>query len=131
MNIFNRKKTDEADEYVIETDDRLIVFDSDNRTSDINFVTKITSDSIIVDGLYVVPIKDCEVTTGRNGRNFFYRAPQESITETQRLAQLEKNMILSQITAYTPPVLPNSIDWVKGLLFGMLFIAMIIIAIVA
>lgn len=131
MSIFNRKKNDEADEYVIETDDRLIIFDVDNRTSDINFITDITDEAVIVRGLYKVPILDCEVTTGKNGRNFFYRAPQESVRETERLARLEKSMILTQITAYTPPVMPNSIDWVKGLLFGMLFIAMIIIAFVA
>jgi len=123
-----RKKDDEENEFNIQTDDILIVFDSDNLTSDINYITHIDDESVTVDGLYKVPIADCDITTGRNGRNFFYKAPQKSIQETERLARLEKSIVLTQITAYEPPLMPNSIDWIKGLLFAMLFLAFIIIA---
>src|SRR5690625_217237 len=123
-----RKKDDEENEFNIQTDDILIVFDSDNLTSDINYITYIDDESVTVDGLYKVPIADCDITTGRNGRNFFYKAPQKSIQETERLARLEKSIVLTQITAYEPPLMPNSIDWIKGLLFAMLFLAFIIIA---
>ena len=130
MKLFTRKK-DENNEYSFETNDLLIVFDMDNRTSDINPVTEITEEAVTVDGMYKVPLADCEITTGRDGRNFFYRAPHESIKETERLAALEQSMVLSQITSYEPPIPPNSIDWTKGLLFGLVFIAFIIIAVVA
>lgn len=130
MKLFSRKR-DEENEYSFETNDLLIVFDMDNRTSDINHITHITEESVTVEGLYKVPLADCEITTGRDGRNFFYRAPHESIKETERLAALEQSMVLTQITSYEPPIPPNSIDWTKGLLFGLVFIAFIIIAVVA
>ncbi|MCM3708584.1 hypothetical protein M3205_23355 [Cytobacillus firmus] len=123
---FKRK---EDDEFLFETTDILIVFDNDNKTSDIKTITDFTEDSVIVAGHYKVPILDCEITTGKEGRNFFYRAPSRSIEETGRLAQLEMNMVLEQITAYKPPIPPSSMDWTKGLLFGLLFIAFIVIAV--
>lgn len=123
---FKRK---EEDEFIFETTDILIVFDNDNKTSDIKTITDFTEDSVIVAGHYKVPILDCEITTGKEGRNFFYRAPSRSIEETGRLAQLEMNMVLEQITAYKPPIPPTSMDWTKGLLFGLVFIAFIVIAV--
>lgn len=125
---FNRKK---RDEYSMDTDDFLIVFDNDKKTSDIKRVTIVQDEYVEVTGYYKVPLKDCEITVGAEGRNFFYRAPSQSITETERLAKLEFNTVLSQITAYKPPVPPSSMDWTKGMLFGLLFIAFIIVAIVA
>ena len=107
----------------------MIVFDDEKKTSDINRITSITEDSVIVAGFYKVPILDCEITNGKEGRNFFYRAPSRSIQETGRLAQLEMNMVLEQITAYKPPVPPSSMDWTKGLLFGLVFIAFIVMGI--
>lgn len=123
------KKDDE--EYEVETNDLLIVFDNDKKTSDIRTVTDIDEESVIVAGYYKVPIQDCEITVGANGRNFFYRAPSRSVEETQRLAQLELSTVLTQITAYRPPELPTAFDWTKALLFVLVFIAFIIIAVVA
>lgn len=124
-------KRKDGDEYVFETTDLLIVFDDENKTSDIKTITTITEDSVIVAGYYKVPILDCEITTGKEGRNFFYRAPSRSIQETGRLAQLEINSVLEQITSYKPPVPPTSMDWTKGLLFGLVFIAFVILGISA
>jgi hypothetical protein len=121
--MFGFKKKD--DEFSFETNDILIVFDDDNKTSDIRRITEITEDSVIVAGYKIVPLLDCEVTTGKEGRNFFYRAPSRSVQETGRLAQLEMNMVLEQITAYKPPVPPTSMDWTKGLLFGGIFLCVI------
>ncbi|WP_018931350.1 hypothetical protein [Gracilibacillus lacisalsi] len=129
MALLNRKKTE--DEFNLETDDLLIVFDNEKKTSDIKHVTDITDDSVICMGYYKVPLSDCEITVGEMGRNFFYRAPSRSVEETERLAQLEMNTVLSQITAYQPPALPSSLDWTKGILFALIFIAFIIIAVVA
>ena len=123
MGLFSRKNEDE--EYNFETDDILIVFDDENKTSDIKNITAIAEGSVIVAGFYKVPIEDCEITTGKLGRNFFYRAPTQSIKETHRLAKLEMDIVLNQITAYKPPVLPASMDWMKGLLFGTVFLLII------
>lgn len=92
-----RKK---KEDFFEETDDILVVFDDEQKTSDIQRITEITEEAIIVNGLYKVPYHDCEITTGPDGRIFFYRAPSQSIKETKRLAQLEKNTVLQQITNY-------------------------------
>jgi len=128
MAILNRRRNPE-DEYAFETNDLLIVFDDEKKTSDIQRITAIEENTLYVSGKYAIPILDCEITTGAEGRNFFYRAPSQSIKETQRLAQLEKSMVLNQITAYKEPVSPASFDWTKGLLFGLLFLAFIILGI--
>lgn len=125
MGFLNRKK---EQDFVVETSDLLIVFDDEQRTSDIRRVSAVEAGAVICAGYYKVPVLDCEITTGREGRNFFYRAPSQSITETERLAQLELNEVLTQITAYKPPVPPTSMDWTKGLLFGLLFVAIIVMA---
>lgn len=129
MGLLRGKKEDE-NQFNYETNDLLIVFDDDNRTSDIQVVTDF-SDNAVTGETYKVPLEDCEITTGRDGRNFFYRAPAQSIKETHRLAELERNMVLTQITAYRPPVHPASIDWVKGLLIALIFIAFIVLGFVA
>jgi hypothetical protein len=123
MGLLNKRKNE--DEYIFETTDLLIVFDDDNKTSDIKTITAFAEDSVIVAGYYKVPILDCEITTGKEGRNFFYRAPSRSVQETGRLAQLEMNMVLEQITAYKPPIPPTSMDWTKGLLFAGIFLCVI------
>lgn len=124
LNPFKKKETEE-DFFNLETDDLLIVFDEQKRTSDIRNISEITEESVTVVGYYKVPLEDCIITTGQLGRNFFYRAPSQSIKETERLARLEQSMVLSQITSYKPPVLPNSMDWTKGLLFFMLVVSLI------
>lgn len=123
MGLFNRRNEDE--QYNFETTDILIVFDDEKKTSDIKTITQVTEDSVIVAGSYKVPLLDCEITTGKEGRNFFYRAPSQSIKETGRLAELEMSMVLEQITAYTPPIPPSSMDWQKGLMFGTIFLLII------
>lgn len=124
--MFKRKKDDE---FFPETEDILIVFDDDNKKSDIQRISEIKEGTIYVTGKYAVPLDDCQVTTGAEGRNFFYRAPSQSILETERLAALEKSIVLNQITSYRPPVPPAAIDWTKGLLFGLVFLAFIIMGI--
>lgn len=126
---FLNKRRNVEDEYAFETNDVLIVFDDEKRTSDIQRITSIEENTIFVSGKYSIPVLDCEITTGADGRNFFYRAPSQSIKETQRLAELEKSMVLNQITAYKEPVLPSSMDWTKVLLFGLVFVAFIILGI--
>lgn len=122
MSFFTKK---EEDDFAFETRDILIVFDDEQKTSDICTISHIDHESVIVAGKYKVPILDCVVTTGLDGRNYFYNAPTQSIVETKRLADLERSMVLEQITNYRPPVIPGSLDWVKVILAILLFIAII------
>lgn len=131
MGLLNFNKRKDEDEYIFETTDILIVFDDEKKTSDIKTITTLDGESVIVAGHYKVPIEDCEITTGQEGRNFFYRAPSQSVRETQRLAKLEQSMVLTQITAYKTPIPPAAMDWTKGLLFGLVFIAFIILGLSA
>ncbi|GAE32873.1 hypothetical protein [Alkalihalobacillus hemicellulosilyticus] len=96
--IFNRKK----DDFLDETPDLLIVFDDEQKTSDVQRVRSVDEESVKT-LMYTVPKADCEITNGVEGRNFFYRAPTRSIVETGRLAHLEKNLVLTHITTYKPP----------------------------
>lgn len=128
MLFFNKKKKQEDEEFFAETDDVIVVFDNDNRTSVIERVSEIREGVIYVTGKHAVPFEDVEITNGVEGRIFFYRAPQESVAETRRLAALEQSMVLSQITAYKPPVAPNEMDWTKALLFGLVALGFITIA---
>lgn len=121
--MFNRKK---EDEFFPDTNDILIVFDDDNKTSDIQRVSEIREGTIYVTGKYAVPLQDCEITTGLEGRNFFYRAPAQSVQETQRLAELERSIVLKQVTAYNPPVPEGGMDIQKWLLFGLVFVAFVV-----
>lgn len=128
MGLLNKKQnSDDFD--MFETTDILIVFDDEAKTSDINRVTTVDSESVIVASKHKVPLEDCEITTGKEGRVFFYRAPSKSVKETERLARLEMNMVLEQITAYKPPIPPTSMDWTKGLLFALIFVAFIVVGI--
>lgn len=120
-----RKKNDE---FFPDTDDILIVFDDEAKTSDIKRVSEIREGTIYVTGKYAIPVQDCELTTGSEGRNFFYRAPSQSVRETERLAKLEQSIILTQITAFKQPIPPATMDWTKGLLFGLVFIGFIVVA---
>lgn len=119
--MFFRKKDDK---YLEETNDLLIVFDHDKKTSDVQRVTDVDEESVTVMGMYKVPIQDCEITNGVEGRNFFYRAPSESVQEVKRLAQLERSMVLQQITSYKPPQ-QDQIDFMKIGLMAIIAIAFI------
>lgn len=123
--LLKRKRTEE--DFFAETDDVIVIFDNENKTSVIERVSEIRDGAIYVTGKHAVPIEDVEITNGIEGRIFFYRAPAQSVAETRRLAALEQSMVLNQITAYRPPELPNSMDWTKALLFGLVFVAFIVI----
>lgn len=108
------------EEMLEETNDLLIIFDDDKKISDVQRITDIDENSVTVRGMYKVPLEDCEVTNSPTGRNFFYRAPSKSITEVQRLARLEKAIVLQHITSYKPPQ-QDGIDFTKiGLLAAVI-----------
>lgn len=124
MSRFKRK--DETDEMLnYETNDILIVFDDEKKTSDIRRINKITDDAVMVIGTYNVPLADCEVTNSTQGRNFFYRAPAKSVEHTKSLADLEKKLVLRKITQFKTDELPP-VDLSKYMMIGGLIIALII-----
>lgn len=127
MNFLKRNR--EEDEYQFDTNDLLIVFDDEKKVSDIHRVTSVEDEAVIVAGVCKVPLGDCEITTGKEGRNFFYRAPSQSVRETERLARLEMSTVLTQITSYKPPVPSNNLDGTKIFLFGLVFVAFIVMGI--
>ncbi|MDZ4588886.1 hypothetical protein [Bacillus cereus] len=122
---FSRQKLKEED-YGPQTNDVLIVFDDDKRTSDIKRINVIEEDKLMVIGEYVIPVEDCEITNSATGRNFFYRAPTKSITETRRLAQLEQSMVLTKITNYKPKPPESSFDFTKVGLMLIIIIAFVV-----
>lgn len=123
---FIKKKKPEDEEFFAETDDLIVIFDDDNKTSVIERISYIKDGNIFVTGKHAVPMEDAVLTNGVEGRIFFYKAPEQSVSETRRLAQLEQSMVLNQITAYKPPAPPNSMDWTKALLFGLVFVAFVV-----
>lgn len=120
--LFRRKKDDDL---FPETNDVVIVFDDEKKTSDIQRINDIRDNSIFVQGKYNIPIEDCEITNSEEGRNFFYRAPTQSVSETKRLALLEKSIVLRHITEYKPPQEQNGTDLTKILLVGAIIVAFI------
>lgn len=122
-----RKKKREDEDFFIETEDILVIFDDENKTSTIERINEIRDGAIYVTGKHSVPIEDAEITNGVEGRIFFYRAPTASIEETKRLARLEQSIVLNQITAYKAPEPPNTMDWTKAMLFGLVALAFVII----
>lgn len=119
---FLSRRNKRRDDVMTETKDVLIVFDHEKKISDICRVDEVDAEKIVVYGKYVVPVQDCEITTGGEGRHFFYRAPTRSIQETNRLAQLERSIVLSQITNYKKPQ-ENQTDLTKILLIGVICVA--------
>lgn len=124
--MLRRKK---KDEFFPETNDILIVFDDEKKTSDIQRISEITPESVIVTGKYNVPLGDCTITNSNEGRNFFYNAPSEMIQETKRLAQLEKSIVLTQITNYRPVEDPQKGDLTKLFLIITIMLAFIVFGI--
>lgn len=126
MNLFNRRKKKEDEDFFAETDDVVVIFDKENRTAVIERISEIRDGNIYVTGKHAVPVGDTEISNGVEGRIFFYGAPEASITETRRLAELERSIVLSQITAYKTPQPPGSMDWTKAALFGLVALAFIV-----
>lgn len=99
LSLGKKKKNDEIFE---DTNDLVIVFDDENKTSKIRRITDFRDGALYVVGEFKIPVQDCVVTNSEEGRHFFYRAPAKSVLETERLAQLEKSTVLRHITEYHP-----------------------------
>ncbi|MEI5915474.1 hypothetical protein [Bacillus albus] len=122
---FSRQKLKEED-YGPQTNDVLIIFDDEKRTSDIKRINMIQENKVMVIDEYVVPVEDCVITNSAMGRNFFYRAPTQSIVETKRLAQLEQSMVLTKITNYKPKPPESNIN-IMNVILSIVIIVFIIV----
>lgn len=125
--LFRKKKEKEDEAFFAETDDLVVIFDDENRTSVIERISEIRDGNIFVTGKHAIPVEDTEISNGVEGRIFFYRAPAESIAETRRLAALEQSIVLTQITSYKTPQPATNMDWTKAMLFGLVALAFVVI----
>lgn len=124
--MFGLLKRKDEEEFTLDTEHRLVVFDDDKLTVDIVYITEINDSGIVAAGKYVVPQDDCEVAKSPDGLVYFYRAPKESVQETQRLARLEQSIVLSQITQYKPAQKENpNLDMKFWAIAFLLFVAII------
>lgn len=127
MRLFGKSKPNETD--FIESDDRLVMIDVEKHTSDIVFVDQVTDTHIISTGKYSVPKADCEVTTSPNGRVYIVKAQTHVISELERIARLERSVVLQQLTNYKPPKEENpNMDMKFWALAALLFVAIIVAA---
>lgn len=94
-------------EFDTRLDDRLVVIDIEQLTSDIVYLDEITDESLKSVGRYVVPKQDCTVTTSSEGRVWIVKAETKIITDLQRIARLEQSTVLKQLTNYTEPEKEN------------------------
>ena len=89
--------------------DKLVILE-DNGTADIATIydqddAKIYAESSTHD--YAVPKGDCKVHVGSRGRIYVIGADSEYITDTKRLAALEKSIVLRQVTHFEREKIEN------------------------
>jgi hypothetical protein len=113
--------------------DFLIVF-STNGTADFVPVVEVNEERILASGEvdYSIPLADAKAYIGRRGRIFSYPATEENITDTKRLAALERSTVLKQITIFekerfTPD---GKLPLGKMMLIGAIVLVVIIIMVV-
>ena len=125
MGLFNKKNED-----VFEAStDRLIVIDTEKRTSDVVYIDDVDDLSVTSTGRYKVPRGDCDVFTSSEGLVYVLKAETQYVTETARLATLERSIVLSHLTQYKPEPKENpNLDMFKWALFALLFVAIIALA---
>lgn len=120
------KKNDDDFPYLT---DRLVVIDIDKRTSDVVYVDHVDDVAVTAAGRYKVPREDCELFNSPDGLIYIMKADTQYISETRRLAALEKSVVLRHLTMYNPEPEPNpNLDFFKWGLFGLLFVAIIALA---
>lgn len=106
---FSKKQEDQQQEYY---EDRLVVIESDSTVCEIYDNVTIDEDSLNASGArdLKVPKADCIVKVSETGRVWIYNAPEQHVANTERLAALERSMVLKQLTMYKPedPQNPNS-----------------------
>jgi hypothetical protein len=112
------------------TQDIMVIFSTDG-TADIAPIVEITEERVLAVGEveYAVPLGDLKVYIGRRGRIFSYKAIEENITDSKRLAALERSTVLRQITMFEKEARPteNKLPIGKIFMIGAGVLLMIII----
>ena len=123
------KKNRKEEENFLDLDDRLIIYESDGHNCEIHYITEITDEAVICAGRAVVPKEDCHVSMSAEGRVWLFNAPKAHVHEVERLAKLEKSIVLRQMTSYNPekPANPNH-DMRFWAMTFLLFVAIIAVA---
>lgn len=126
MGLFNKKNEDEF--FPVSTD-RLVVIDTEKRTTDVVYIDSVDEMAVTSTGRYKVPRADCDVFTSPEGLVYILKAETQFVSETIRLAALERSVVLHQLTQYKPEPKENpNLDMTKWLLGFLLFIAIIVAA---
>jgi len=85
--------------------DTLVVI-QDNGTADIATVYDTDDQAIYAESAtqdYAVPIADYKAYVGQHGRIYVLRADSDYVRDTERLASLEKSIVLRHVTHYQKP----------------------------
>lgn len=85
--------------------DRIVILE-ENGTADIAHVYNIDDQSVYASSPtqdYAVPVGDLKSFVGPSGRIYILQADPDYVRDTERLATLEKSIVLRQITHYTKP----------------------------
>lgn len=104
INPFKRKESQQQEEELAIYDDRLVIFESDSNVCEIYEDVSVDAESINVAGERAkkVPKADCTVHVSEMGRVWLYNAPTAHVQTTEHLAELEKSIVLKQVTMYKP-----------------------------
>lgn len=82
--------------------DKLVVIDADG-TADIATVFTIDDNHLEAESInhdYSIPLADCKTFVGPMGRIFVLQADNDYVSDTRRLAALEKSIVLRQVTQF-------------------------------
>lgn len=122
-----------ADDEAPEATETLVVI-NDNGTADIATVLDKDHEKVRASSYtsnYVIPLSDLKAFASPNGIIYTYPSTHENIEDCQRLADLEKSIVLRQITQYERPVVeePDKIDFMKYFKYGIFALVVIILAV--
>ncbi|RGL29696.1 hypothetical protein DXC69_24900 [Paenibacillus polymyxa] len=133
MRLFGNKN--EEVEYLPQ--DVLVVLQNDG-TAAIAPIVDINDERVYaesMDGNYAVPKADVKAYTGPRGRIFMYPTITENVEDCQRIAALERNTVLRQITHFAPEVVEEGRRLPLGKIIliggGILFFLILVISMVS
>lgn len=120
-----------------EPQDLLVIVSDDDRTLRIAPVEEVDGEAVYassaIDGRYSVPLADVQTYTGTRGRVYLTGYSLENIQDSQRLAMLERSIVLRQITHFAPEYAAAARSpWLKILLIGgavFLFFILLMVAV--
>lgn len=89
--------------------DKIVVIDA-NGTADIATIFDRDDESLYAESAtedYAVPIADVTAHVGTSGRIYMLKADSDYVSDTKRLAALEKSIVLRQVTHFQKPAEPE------------------------